>query len=662
MTELDKLFGDEPGRAPSVVDGVWKQSSVTQLKSLSLCVLKWWLEKVKRYKRKPASKGMLAGLKGHTELEHYLKTGQDAMGPEARAGKLYLPLPARVELAAGAFQVIPGLLIEHRFDGQAKGAPFNAATALLKAGDVPLDGFIDVVNARFLAEGGELYGTGNWVDKGTLVLSDHKFTKDVDAYGSHEHELVSVDYEHGIQMIGYAEWARLMLATGLFPAFERVLLQHITYQWYGRHIARQVSALVDLAHVEREWFKVNSLASTGVDAAKETDVLKIPYNEGACSAYGGCDFLGVCPRSPLNRTFNNPGKEEDPMNILDQMFGGPPGAPPTEAAPVAPPAPPVPVVPPAPPAPVQSLPLPAGWIYAAHALPGQVYFVQAYGKPMRYVGADPVGTLLFETGDHRGNVPLNAVTHVFPIAAPPVAPTATPGTAVVGVGADGRPLPALLPPDAPASNPLTSSTPTVPVPPDPATEAAKKAEKEAVKAAKKAAKAAAAPQQLPPIAGTVSYSAPAAPPVPTVGFQAPAGPVQAFEQSTAQALDIPTSAPTSIPAPAAPVDFLRTKLYLGCRPDAGAVRIDDYANGLVEKLCARYGVAHPQIVPRDGTGGQDKNHPLAMGGWKGLLSGVVRLAPPPPGSYFVGSFSETTEVIANALAGLLPAENVIRAG
>jgi hypothetical protein len=313
---FENLGAPAPARPRTVENGVIRALSVSQLKTAHRCLLAWWYEKVQRLPGR-VFKAQQVGIEVHAQLEEYLKTGVDALGPIARPGKKYLPLPGE------------GLLVEHRFDGQEKGAEFNPATALLRAGGVPLDGFIDVVNLRLL-EGGRAYPDAEEVDEpGTIEALDHKTTANIAKWGAKREQLADMAHPdgHAIQMVGYAEWARLR-----FPAARRVRLTHVDYQT-STPKAHRVSILLDVDQIQILWLTVNRLAETMVAAAKLTDANNIPYNTKACGAFGGCPYKAVCPSSALPRTLKG---TTMPTSILDDIGFGPAAPAPTPAAPAVP--------------------------------------------------------------------------------------------------------------------------------------------------------------------------------------------------------------------------------------------------------------------------------------------------------------------------------------
>lgn len=329
---------DAPVRPHSVDNGVINALSVSQLKTAHLCLLQWYFAKVLRLPGK-TFKALDVGTAMHARLEAYLLTGVDALGDIERPGKKYLPLPGPD----------PRLLIEHRFDGQPKGAPFNPKTALLRAASVPLDGYIDFVNTRMLESGGRAYPDAAEIDApGTLELGDHKSSKDVPRYGSTVDQLGDPDADHGIQMIGYGEWGRLRFGS----LVKRVRLTHVTYSTSVRD-ARRVSVVLDVDQIQIRWLTVNRIASSMVEAAKLTDPKQVPYNKRSCEAFGGCPYRAICPSTslsvvPANSMF---AKESTMSNsLLDDLGLGP--------APVAPTAPAIP-------APVASSPVQASPVQAS---------------------------------------------------------------------------------------------------------------------------------------------------------------------------------------------------------------------------------------------------------------------------------------------------------
>lgn len=347
MSDLDLFSGLQPAapeRARSVENGVINALSVSQLKTAHLCLLKWWFEKVQRV---PAPKfaALDTGIQVHGRLESYLLTGTDALGLIERPGKKYLPLPLTSEerlaqlFPATRYTAASGLLIEHRFDGQEKGAPFVPANAKLRAGKAgtPLDGYIDVLNLRMLESGGRAFPDAPEVDPpGTVEVLDHKTTKNIAKYGAKPEHFTDMEHAdgHAIQMVGYGELARLLI-----PDLKWVRLTHVDYQTGSTRLAKRISKLVPIDQIQIRWFTVNRLADSMSEVAGCHDPKQVQWNDKACGAFGGCPYKAICPRFspavavPRNSQFAQ-GNVTMPGSLLDELTDSPDVAPaPTASAP-----------------------------------------------------------------------------------------------------------------------------------------------------------------------------------------------------------------------------------------------------------------------------------------------------------------------------------------
>jgi len=588
-------------RNRSVVDGVWRQASVSQLKTLSACPLAWWWDKVQQVPRAP-KKGQIVGIEGHRQIEHTLTEGQDVLSPMARVGLPYLP-PARAE----------EVWIERRFDGTHRRTAFIPENTPLHVGTVPMDGYVDVVDWRWVGAGGEAWPGGPEVEPGTVVVIDHKFSKDPGRYAPQPEALNDPTTEHGLQMVGYAT----ALANRFADSASRVLSVHLYYKTVGKPACVPVVAPSLALDAARDlWQTVTPrLHEIGVRTARETDPLNVDHNPSHCGNYGGCDYAQRCPRSPINRLVWR--DESDPMT--DPLAGLFPVEAPTQPAPPPPPPPP-----PAAPAPTQppAQALPPGWCQARAAQVGKNYFAPATGKVGLCTAVYPAGTAQLRDAEGKLTV-VGPDDLLFEVAQPPQQPRPAEGTASFPAGTfEARPTASVLPPDAPQSNPLTSSAPLPPL-------EVPKPRKE------RKAKAAEQPQLAPPPQ-----------PEPSV-----------FVPPTASA---PTAqAQPSMPQPSTE-PLAGVTLYIGCRPDAGAVRLDDYVSGLVADLCTKTGAKDLRLTPRTASGESDRNHPLAFDRWRSILAMAVAARPPPPGAYFVHGGSEYATIVAIELARLLPPERVVR--
>lgn len=250
---------------PSVVDGKLVKVSVSALKTFGHlpeepvqskegCNLKWWFEKVAGFKP-PDTTATGIGTEVHRQIEHYLTTGEDVLGPIARSGKPFFPEPKKQ-------------LIEHAFKTDVDGVSF--------------EGFIDRVG---LYEDQNLIEADDWKTSGNI--RDERYI-----YGPDE--LTSTMHGHGVQLIGYAKALR-----DEFPWVRRFRLRHVSMQTKGPRDAKEIVATPTLTKVETEWETVTHRVARGMKPlAAEKDPRKVPKNLAndlsACKAFGGCPHLLRC--------------------------------------------------------------------------------------------------------------------------------------------------------------------------------------------------------------------------------------------------------------------------------------------------------------------------------------------------------------------------------
>nr|WP_253905981.1 PD-(D/E)XK nuclease family protein [Corallococcus exiguus] len=277
--------------------------SVSQLRKFALCERAWFFAKVLRLPERPL-KARELGTAVHAQLEHFLRTGQDVLGPFAAAGKHLLPAPGAA------------LLVEEHF-----GQP-----SPLFADGIPLTGYIDLVNPRRLTEG-------------VLRVTDHKTTKSIASYAAAPEQLASAAHDAGIQMVGYGYWA--VLAAERFPGLKQLELEHLYFQTHGAKLARSVVTTVSVEHIRDEWHThVEPLARRMRDVARTTSPSQVKPTWSACQKYGGCSFQAQC--------LNSQSQGSKTMALMDRILK--PQTPPVQPAASAP------VVAPTPPALAQAAP------------------------------------------------------------------------------------------------------------------------------------------------------------------------------------------------------------------------------------------------------------------------------------------------------------------
>jgi CRISPR/Cas system-associated exonuclease Cas4 (RecB family) len=269
------------------------------------CPTSWWFEKVDG-RPKPGIKAQAIGSEIHGQLEHFILTGEDVLGPIPRAGKHLLP------------QRDPRLEVEREIRTTIEG--------------VALVGYIDLLNPT----GIHVDEQGPHVDPpGTVEVLDHKTTGSISSWAKAPSALVRT-----VQMPLYGK-----VVADLFPGGEHVRLSHLYFQTKGAPKAEKRSALVPLEVIRGRWQKIESTVREMKDVAREGDVEKVPKNFNACGAYGGCPYRDVCPRPASVALATLIGKG-NAMSLLAKIQGKSAQAPaaPVAVAPAAPPPAPAPVV------------------------------------------------------------------------------------------------------------------------------------------------------------------------------------------------------------------------------------------------------------------------------------------------------------------------------
>jgi hypothetical protein len=651
---------------PSLVAGQIRYLSVTQFEQFDRdteggCKRKFWFRRVARIPE-PQRKPQKLGEQVHSQIEHYLKTGQDVLGEVARAGKRFLPRPGS------------DLLVEHEFSGFEDGRAATDATygpvrgrivSALQAGGIPVIGYIDLMHAR-----------GEWVDDAgashtepqTAEVLDHKTSKQIADV---------VDDDTGIvfkkgwaksaeqlactwQMSGYG-----VVALARWPGLVGVRLSHGYYQTQGPRAASKRSVLVSVEDVVSRWRRSDQVVEEMRAVARVTKVEDVEPNLDACSAYGGCAYRSQCPMDPMVMLQRVGGKEparegRKMASILDQMRAKAKGA----ALPAANPAAAAvaaekakllaeekagrtgSIVPPDAPAPQKTHePIPA------EAPPEVRKFAQAtapaYGDCSKCYATLNAG--------NASRLPNGTVQHIGCVGVPNGGQMVSIPTSEIRGTEDGRTVGGGGPPSAmkeasacipPGQRELTA---------DEAIE--KKIEcpcGETLKIKK--------PQKMDGkwFALVPSHVAPAAPAVAPAPAPAKEGTqmkisVEQADGSMKVITPGTTAAPTVLPvatgtaatailgewpAPTA----VGIDLYLDCVPDGVAVqRLDTYAEGLAEAICREAHAADLRCAPKDSA--------LSYGGWKGMLAATAKAQLPPPGAYVVSSSNEIAFCVFEAIAG-----------
>ncbi len=255
-------------------DGTLRFTSVSALELAVLC-LRRWTYAYKWKLKDPQTEAQLRGESMHAEVARYERTGQKPTSSQVLVG-----LGARMIPAPG-----PDLLVEYDMVPDLADGSSGLAYAILRAGDLPVTGAIDLIHAR--PENPGVQDIHDVRDPaGTLKIIDWKFTGKLD-HAKAGHELVDT-----LQMAGYAKFG-FELAPYLGLNIDRVRISHGYMPAKGT--PRMPTALVTREQVEKTWKRADRIAVSMRDAAKENDPDRIDADVRACRAYNrDCPARGVC--------------------------------------------------------------------------------------------------------------------------------------------------------------------------------------------------------------------------------------------------------------------------------------------------------------------------------------------------------------------------------
>ncbi len=301
------------GFGPAVLDGELRYVSASQIEKFDVesyggCPRRWGFGYIVG-KREPEIKAQRLGKQCHSQIEHYLDTGENVLGPIALAGFRFLPKPKTT-----VQEVQIGALLEHM-----PGGFHGPVVSELDCAGVPVVGFVDCVNASGAAQN----DAGDSVIEPNVVEAiDWKTTKRIDD---------EVDPDTGIvlkrglaktaeqlsrthQMVGYGEWLRRR-----HPNIVAVRLSHGVFQTQRSKVAVKRSALVTVDEVRERWRRSEKVVEAMKAAASVTDVLQLPANLASCSAFGkACPFQADCPRESKDHLASLFGRGKA-MSLLDKI-------------------------------------------------------------------------------------------------------------------------------------------------------------------------------------------------------------------------------------------------------------------------------------------------------------------------------------------------------
>lgn len=608
-------------RGRTVVDGELQYVSPSQVvsadhESFGGCLRRWYYRKVEG-RPEPEGESQKVGTRGHGEIEDYLHTGQMVLGQHAINAKRFLPPPS------------PELQLE---------VPIDDGTLLLAG--VPVVGFIDYLNTsgRVVLDHGDLEDP----DRSAEVV-DWKFTGRRDFPSAHE-------VATAIPMVIYGEWAARRLA------LEWVRLSHVYISTRRREVSKR-SLRINRSELAPTWERAERVVRRLVQAARCASASDVDANTDACTAYGGCPHRSYCTASTERTLIDllgataaaNLTKEKD-MSLLNipalAALKGPVADEKAKllaeeaAAKVDP-------------AVVAAVAAIRASGYGQPTLTGAAAQAWAAATGLDYQGDGLAGSGVLAQATFSDPADLiKAADELRGLPAPAAAPAA--------VQAAG-----LLPPDAPASDPVAALA---------AIEGQKAPAPVEVMTVSNTPPAATVPSETVAAQLTATTTAPAVNPR-TGGTltdeqinentlpSADAGELKLskkaraeFERLQARIAELEAQAracatvtiteragdisrTTTTPMPAA-VDVL--EVFVDCFPPEGAKDLAPWVQTYADMLAKQYGAADIRCASND--------TPLGFGRWKGALVALLREAPPAPGAYYLDARgSELAEAAVEAL-------------
>lgn len=227
------------------------------------CNRRWWFRNIAG-KKEPQNKSMEEGERVHAEIEHYLKTGVNGMGPVALSGFEFMPKP-----------MAPGMLVEHLIaDGE------------LACEGVPFTGKIDV-----------------FLDGPVPRIMDWKTSSNVMLYKKQPSAL-----RGDTQVLTYAMWAMNT------RPIEQVDVELVFLQTGRSRYSDNSQVTLSREEVERGWAAIGGTVKEMLDVAAAARVEDIAPTESHCTVgRSQCPHFNYCPRKGVFSM----------ASLLDDLFAAP---------------------------------------------------------------------------------------------------------------------------------------------------------------------------------------------------------------------------------------------------------------------------------------------------------------------------------------------------
>ena len=545
------------------------------------CLRKWWFRYVEG-RKEPSSPAQAKGTALHAEIEDYLKTGVKALSATVMAGFRVIPEPG------------PGIDIEYPIAGE------------LEVEGVPLIGYMDAVSYR------DTYIDPNGDHKpmapNSIEIIDWKTTSDLSRakYGK---ALTDTP-----QMNAYGQWAAQRWGV------DGVRLSHVYFRTRGRPDAVKSTTFVPVDRLRGRWEQTEAVARAVKDAARITDAAAVDANRNACSAYGGCPHRSYCltPNRTLTEIFGG----TTAMSLLSKIKN-------------------------------VAAPTPDHSALAAEVARLEAEETAARGKIAPAISTDFVDAVAYIESNRPGPTGFPTLGGDAATAFAALKRLEYQGHGLAGRGqlaeltlttcdevvqlagelgldddavaasmAPPAPVSALLPPDAPASDPALAAMPVEGFAPPQAGQTPPTP----------------APSAVPAGAAAAFAKRAAEPEAP----KAKRGRPRKSDATTTVVNNSIVTVTTSVPVEVAPPARADLSVFIDAIASTPTTSLDAYVDGLCTALCTQFGAADIRCAPGDG--------PLSFGKWKGALAAAVREAPPAPGAYTLDTRGrEIAEVVAEAL-------------
>jgi hypothetical protein len=622
--EEPERYGRPAGHA--VEDGVLQYVSPSQVKTFDTvtggCNRAWWYDKVKHFAKR-TFKSQDVGKTSHANIEHYLTTGENVLGPITIVGIEYLPAPkSRLKIEWPVYfirpeQPLPGLgvktppVIPPETLKELEAQPRLAVPGLGNGdADIPVIGFIDLIDL-------------NDLPRGRVVVIDHKTTSSIARYAK-----TAKDLEKDPQATAYLKWASEKWPN--LPVYE---FRHYYYQTHGGRRFEAVGTIFNPQQLAAAWSRFCTTVHLMEEAAGLENPTDVPANDEACGAYGGCSFAAMCPDSPGRRLH---------MSMLDRVKQL--NAASTAAAATSAPTTPNAAAP--------AAGAPTG-VLVKHGVTGQQYVLSAGSNdPLTFEAYTLNFAILVDRVGHLVRLPAETVVLPYVAAAGAPAPAqAAVAPVVAPVVAPPAPVAPPTAPTAPTAPTTTTTTTVAPsgaklvitdvvegvVPPDAAVAEPPAGSPGAppAKRTRKPKESKAATTDAPPPAATTATPAAqvaqtyAAPP-PVMPGASSAAPVQPVEH-----LPPPVIAPGAL------------RLYINCVPNTPYTDLTGYVQKIAKELAVAGAIEDIRI---------SDSGPYAYNKWTGYMAAQA-LANPPAGDCVIWKH-DLAEPVINALSGV--AVQVIR--